>query len=372
MTRMESIRKQYEGAATSNPQTGGGGGRPYQPRPRHRFWLWFWLIVLAAITIGFLTNRKLVLEKVHAWTGGEKPDAQASVSAPGAHQGATQEAHQGAKPESAKGTIQGAVRPVAADDSAVTQYFQPSEAELAQLFEYVRSAANVKENLQYANIMKDVRFFYLADNDTVNAYATIKKLNKDKDELHRVIVLLGGAVRFSKTASLAVAAHLSGDKQAPARLVRALDGSDLGKFDLDSAVRLVNSAQLGAALGDETVRAKAKSVSAGMVLGILAHEAGHHALGHTLNTSEKVNLEISRNQEREADSFASSVIASSPFGEYILAGTLFWHFALASQQGDAVATTHPLSKERFENFVRANEELAASMGITLDIKKKGR
>ena len=366
MTRMEAIRKQYEGAATSNPQTGGGAGRPMQPRPRNRFWLWFWLIVLAAITIGFLTNRKLVLEKVHAWTGGEKEAAPAGVAL-GAHQGATQNTHQGATQDA----HQGATAVVTAKDAAVEQYFQPSEAELAQLFEYVRSAANVKENLQYANIMKDVRFFYLADNDTMNAYASLKQLNKDKDELYRVIVLLGGAVRFSKVASLAVAAHLSGDKQAPMRLVQALNGSDFGKFDLNTVVRLVNAAELGGALANETVQAKAKSVTAGMILGILAHEAGHHALGHTLNTSEKVNLDISRNQEREADSFASSVIASSPFGEYILAGTLFWHFALASQQGDAVATTHPLSKERFENFVRANAELAASMGISLDRKKGG-
>ena len=364
MTRMESIRKQYESASTSTPQTGGQAGRPMQPRPRHLFWLWFWLIVLAAITIGFLTNRKLILEKVHEWTGGEKEEAPMGMAL-GAHQGATQDYHNGATQNTHHGAL------VTANDPAVAQYFQPSEAELAQLFEYVRSAANVKENLQYAGIMKDVRFFYLADNDTMNAYATLKKLNKDKDELHRVIMLLGGAVRFSKVASLAVAAHLSGDKQAPARLVRALNGADLGKFDLDTVVRLVNAANLGAALANETVQAKAKSVSAGMILGILAHEAGHHALGHTLNTSEKVNLDISRNQEREADSFASSVIASSPFGEYILAGTLFWHFALASQQGDAVATTHPLSRERFENFVRANAELAASMGITLD-KKKGK
>ena len=363
MTRMEAIRRQYEGSASTNPQTGGGVGLPMQPRPRNHFWLWFWLVILIALTIGFLTNRMLILDTIRAWTGGkataEKPAE--AVQGVGVPQTATQDAHQGAH--------QGAAATATTKDAAVTQYFLPSEAEMSQLFEYVRSAANVKENLQYANIMKDVRFFYLADNDTMNAYASLKKLNKDKDELHRVIVLLGGAVRFSKVASLAVAAHLSGDRQAPVRLVKALKGSDLGKFDLEAVVRLVNTAQLGAALTDDKVQAKAKSVAAGMILGILAHEAGHHALGHTLNTSEKVNLDISRNQEREADSFASSVIASSPFGEYILAGTLFWHFALASQQGDAVATTHPLSKERFENFVRANAELAESMGITLDRQK---
>ena len=365
MTRMEAIRKQYEGASASSPTMGGAGGLR-RPRPRNRFWLWFWLVVLAAITIGFFTNRKLIIEKIHTWTGDGTTDGRYSAFALDAHQGATQSTIQGATQNTIQGAHQGAMAVLAADDPQVLQYFQPSDAEMTQLFEYVRSAANVKENLQYANIMKDVRFFYLADNDIMNAYASLEQLDKSKEELQRVIVLLGGAVRFCKVAALAVAAHLSNDRPAPIRLVRALDGSDFSKFDFDTVIRLANNAELGAALMNENVRAKAKSVAAGMILGVLAHEAGHHALGHTLNTSEKINLDISRNQEREADSFASSVIASSPFGEYILAGTLFWHLALASQQGDTIATTHPLSKERFENFVRANAELAASMGITLE------
>ena len=356
MTRMEAIRKQYVESATPVQQpTGGGRARPTQPR--HRFWLWFWLFVLAAITLGFLYGRGWVMEQIRARTdSGAEPSAKPVVQ--GAFQGATQNTHQGAK------------QAVSADDPAVSDYFKPSEAELSQLFEYVRNSSAVKENLQYAKIMERVRFFYQPDDDTMNAFAALRKLDKDKDTLTRVVVFFGGAARFSKVASLAVASHLSGDKLAPARLVKALAPADCGKLGLSRVVSLVNEAGLGSALADEATRAKAKSVSAGMILGILAHEAGHQALGHTFNVSEKVNLDISRNQEREADSFASSVIADSPFGEYILAGTLFWHFALASQQGDAIATTHPLSKERFENFVRANPELAQSMGISLDGGKR--
>ena len=82
---------------------------------------------------------------------------------------------------------------------------------------------------------------------------------------------------------------------------------------------------------------------------------------------EKKNIEIDRNEEREADSFASSVISASPFGEYIFAGTLFWHYAMAMQSDtdSDLASNHPLSRERFENFVRSNSEKAAAMGITL-------
>ena len=120
-------------------------------------------------------------------------------------------------------------------------------------------------------------------------------------------------------------------------------------------------------MADKQIRLKAISYSSGTIVSVLAHESGHHALGHLLSFSEKTNLEIDRNQEREADSFASSVISASPFGEYIFAGTLFWHYAVAVQADGASdeGSNHPLSRERFENFVRANAEKAAALGITL-------
>ena len=243
---------------------------------------------------------------------------------------------------------------------------EPSVAELNQLCEYVRNAPNVRENVAYSAIMSEVEFFYQKDNNAVNAFASIKKSENESDKAVRIIEFCGGAARFGRVASLAVGVDLCGDAGAARRFVEALKVSDLSDFSEKTAVRLVGEAGLASALADDKVVAKARSVSAGLMLGVIAHEAGHQALCHTLNT-KTMNLEISRNQEREADSFASSVIASGPFGEYILAGTLFWHYAMAMQQGDdAVARTHPLSKERFENFVRANSELAASMGITLD------
>ena len=136
-------------------------------------------------------------------------------------------------------------------------------------------------------------------------------------------------------------------------------------MDDEAVVRIANAAGLGAALATDATRTKAKSVSAGMILGILAHESGHQSLGHVLNTGRSENLEISRNQEREADLFASSVISASPFGEYMFAGTLFWYYALATQEGGKQENTHPLSKERFENLVRSNPEKAAAMGVSL-------
>ena len=343
--RQDALKRQYEGRVNGNgapvPRGFDGNGRPLpRVRPRNRFWRWFWLLFLVSLLCGFLYGRR-AMAKWYAKVYGEGCE------------------------NTVVGKALGIGRPAAADSgsNAVKGYVNYSAAELNQLCEYVRNSPNVRENAAYNKIMSSVQFCYDADENVVNAYAGIRKSG---DKTVRIIMLLGGAARFGRVASLAVAAELCGDKGAGKRFVDALSPECLRKFDEATALNMVQAAGLAAAAADEKVLAKAKAVSAGLMLGIIAHEAGHQALCHTLNTSEKVNLDISRNQEREADSFASSVMASSPFGEYILAGTLFWHYALAMQQGDsAVATTHPLSKERFENFVRANPELAASMGMKL-------
>jgi hypothetical protein len=340
---MESIRRQYEN--TTGPKQNMPPRRTGLVYPRLNFWKWFWLIFLVTLLIGFFSCKSTILPWMKDRSG-----AKAAVPATAADGDLA--THQGA---AAEGITAEKLKP----------YAMPTEAEMVQLFEYVRNSSHVKENLLYANTMKDCRFFYMADDDTVNAYAGLRKLNKGSDEISRVVCFLGGAARFARVAALAVAAEQCGDKGAGARFVNALTAKDCGRMDAAAALRVVNAAGLAGAVRDGRTLARAKSVSAGLMLGIMAHECGHQSLGHVLKTGDSVNLEISRNQEREADLFASSVIASSPFGEYILAGTLFWHYALAQQQEGSAATTHPLSKERFENFVRANAELAQSLGIAL-------
>ena len=346
--RQDALKRQYEERVSGNaaPMSKGfdGNGRPLpRVRPRNRFWRWFWLLFLITLLYGFLYGRKDIVQ----WY--DRNFRQDGIAKPVTLQEAL--------PAREAGRL---------DESVAKAYVEPSMAEMNQLCEYVRNAPNVRENAAYSRIMSSVEFYCQRDNNVVNAYAAIKKPEKESEKSVRIIVFCGGAARFSRVASLAVGAELCGDAGAARRFVNALKSSDLSNFSEATAIRLIGDAGLAVALADDKVVAKARSVSAGLMLGVIAHEAGHQALCHTLNTAKTVNLEVSRNQEREADSFASSVIASSPFGEYILAGTLFWHYAMAMQQGDeAVESTHPLSKERFENFVRANSELAASMGISL-------
>jgi len=251
---------------------------------------------------------------------------------------------------------------------ANVDYFQPNEAEYDQLCEYVRKAPCVSANKRYAEIMSGV-YYLLNTNTEINAYASFAvKTSGEKKERVRVINFTTGSWLFCRLSSIAVAARLAGDKGAVMRFVNSLELSDYQNMDGDCVIKLLRKSRLEQAFAEENVRKKAKSIAAGMVIGVLGHEVGHHVLGHLDRTGGMAkNDEITRNQEREADSFESSVISSSPFGEYVFAGSLLWHYALANKQEEngAVEGTHPLSLERLENLIRANPDKAKEMGIVL-------
>ena len=244
-------------------------------------------------------------------------------------------------------------------------YLLIDKMEFDQIVAYVRSAPIVVGNVRYKQIMENV-FVLPVTNHEVNAYAHISENN---GRLVRRIMFTAGSSLFCRLSSLAVAASDMGDKKAVSRFVASLKYADYSNFTMGRAARILRDAGLLTALSTEAVRTKARSVAAGMVIGVLGHEVGHQVLGHMDGNGRLPNnVEISRNQEREADSFANSVIASSPFGEYVFSGTLLWHYALAckeEQEGITKAGNHPLERERVGNLIRANPEKAAEMGIVL-------
>ena len=250
----------------------------------------------------------------------------------------------------------------------IKAYLTPSEAEIEQLYSYIVSAPFVAENLQYSKRLKDIPFIYMATNDIVNAVSGRSVVEHEgKKDLVFHTVFFGGAARYARLVGLAAALQDAGHKDMLKKFVVAMPRSFCARCTEKDCVEFISANGLAPAIVDEKIRQKAVSYSSGTIVSVLAHECGHHALGHLLSFREKANLEIDRNEEREADSFASSVISASPFGEYIFAGTLFWHYAVAMQSDtdSDLARDHPLSRERFENFVRANAEKAAAMGITL-------
>ncbi|MBR0055698.1 MAG: hypothetical protein IJP66_00055 [Kiritimatiellae bacterium] len=242
--------------------------------------------------------------------------------------------------------------------------WETTPAELAQLMGYVTSSPHVVGNALYAQIAP--RLSFKVDSDpTVNAYATI---SAQTPEIH----MYAGAIRYANIVSAAYVSSALSDAAAS-----ALPGliSAFARFMADNRFQITPEAAcafaaahgLNQIMGDPALSRRATSFAAGLIVGILAHEYGHLALGHLYGRS--ATLEISRNQEREADSFASSVISSSPFGDYMVMGSILWELAWVWQEksnpGGAVATTHPLASERLENLLRANPSAAAQLGLKI-------
>ena len=203
---------------------------------------------------------------------------------------------------------------------------------------------------------------------TINAFASVAGGDVP------MITLLGGAIRFANLIAAAfvgaTAAKEKNDSQSPLPEITAA----LGKWCLErhAAFSAADAAEFAAkynlnlVMDDPMLARKVKSFAAGLLTGILAHELGHLSLGHCYG--RRVNLEVSRNQEREADSFASSVISSSPFGDYLIFGTILWElvWVWVEKAIGREATTHPLSSERLGDLIRANPSIAADLGLSAD------
>jgi len=279
---------------------------------------------------------------------------------------------------SSQGTVRRPERPAfrlgtltVQEGASLAPGLETSVEDLLQLAAWVFNAPHVQTNEQYRRITGEVRFLPDLEDPTINAYAGLFELDGETGVVP-CIVLLGGAVRFSRLAALAVAADRRPTRSIGApNMLRRLIGvlgprivETQGRLDSPTATDLAHAAGLEGPAADNAIERLARSLAAGMNIGVIAHELGHHALGHTLGVA--LNPSISRNQEREADSFAASVISSSPFADYLVIGPILWNLLWVwceHAAGFSVATTHPLARERLMDFVRANAETAAELGF---------
>jgi len=241
-------------------------------------------------------------------------------------------------------------------------YLDVKTEDVVPLFESIRNSSVVKQNTVYTSLTKDIAFTVFETNDTINAYAT--RVPKP------AIVCYAGEVRFAHVLGLAVSAELGGNKGVLKRFMNGMTPAHFRSFSMENAKALVNECELAYVLGDENLLSEARSIAAGEIMATLAHETGHHVLGHVWNDRDaraRQSKEVRRNQEREADSFASSVISLSHFGKHVFVGQLFSWWVMSKVDAASDATLdHPLSQERFDNLVRANKAKAAALGLSVD------
>ena len=271
-----------------------------------------------------------------------------------------------AKSETAENGVGGSVlvsnpqRGETAVPDSIGPYFHPTEAEMRHLWNIVRTSPHVSANKLYAAVTAKVDFKYLPHEDTVNAAAGMYQSKELGARKQPVLLLLGGYVRLSRIVALAAAAQEAKQMNVQPQLEQMWRTINQ-KFSESEMNAFLESSGLSSVTNDPQIVVRAREISSGMILATLAHEAGHHSLGHLHGGADTSTQEVSRNQEREADSFAASVMSVCPFGKYMLYGNLLY-YAIDAKLGGG-GRSHPYSKERFVNFVRANPVLARTLGL---------
>lgn len=259
----------------------------------------------------------------------------------------------------------------------------PMADQIMQSKNIALSSPFIQGNSLYRSRIASVSFAYVEADDTVNAFATDHAIElADGRTLDPpAIAFLSGLAFTIRLIAAAVAVSMRPREGVPSDGETALDrtfraiGSSLvqsgGKFDIEMMGRIFEQA-IGVEIlleGSDRFVSLAHSLSASMEAAVIAHEAGHISLSHTLGMAS--NFDVARNQEREADSFASSVLSASPFREYLFLGQVFT--TLLFSWIDHVArstnpTSHPLGRERFFNVLTNNSaaagEAADQFGLT--------
>lgn len=271
-------------------------------------------------------------------------------------------------------------------------------AMLQHLFESARSAPFVADNDAYCASVSSVRLVYDRFNLGFNALATELPSQTDEGSSDSLIIIFEGYVFWGRIASAAIGGCLTQRTGSPAPAIRAqleklspelcadvkathtlsphiarwieiLETNPNLRFDefikgvpeiapLWSELLARRGAVVDAlptCLSTRGALAEARTVLEGMLSWVIAHEIGHVCMQHTRGSRDQKGWGgITRNQEREADSFASSLLQSRLSRHALLLGALLGELLTAwSRIGGDGSGTHPHSSERYHNLIRS-------------------
>lgn len=242
-------------------------------------------------------------------------------------------------------------------------------AEIEQIFGFVIHSPHITTNSSFKKRAQGISLIYLDNEDIVNAFASDHEI-PEYEAMPPFIGLFKGLCNASKLSSLAAATcSISGNNQLLIDTFMFLGGkiSQSGEFSVEHLKEGFSSLGFSKQLTDEIQR-KARSYFSAILLSVISHEIGHICYNHTLG--KRTTLEVSRNQERDADSFASSVISTTPFSDYNCYGSALWWMVLTWVEENAPGsigepTTHPISRERLLRLLSDNESQFKNLNLTV-------
>lgn len=230
---------------------------------------------------------------------------------------------------------------------------------LTQILNMCKTTGYIDGNPVYKKIANniDISVEYI---DDVNAYA-----NGDNEHGY-VIVMYAGLLKSFEFIGLALAVYMKNQDLIQLRDACNFLGktaqSGFNQSNFDFGVKQLQYDKFD----NEYIKVNTESFTTGCILAVIAHELGHNILGHTERS--EIDYPISRNDERQADLVAQSIIAALPYQDKNIIASIcvFTLFTWMSTEYDGPVATHPDSRERVYNAWRSNEEYFNSIHFDIE------
>ena len=247
------------------------------------------------------------------------------------------------------------------------QIYNIDQQTIELLYDMVKTSSYVKNNKHYMDIVDKTVMLY-SDEPVVNAYATTLNdgSNKYKIQMYK------GLCSCMQACSIAFANYIDTRdvddlKKHLNKLTKIIHNSDYEFLQNDYIEYILEMKNEIGNIQFNKIVTNTASYASGAILEVLGHELGHICLGHLYD--EHKSLEVSRNNERQADLFACSVVNTTLFRDYVYLGSFMSNllFTWMGKGSDRIATTHPHGQERLDNMFNAYEYQLNEMGITREV-----
>ena len=264
-----------------------------------------------------------------------------------------------------------------------------TEADCRTAFDQCKGCNYVSSNERYKDCADRVYLDIEWDDDHVNAGAARiddqvrPYLQKEMPEVNwnaydHIMLVYAGMLRWV-TVMAAICEYMDRTKkigEAKKMLIWAAERLTRGCATGDFVARFADEFGLQCDGRREEV---CRIYAIAMLVGIFGHELGHMCLGHCGNYSQHEQNSLSRNNERSADMFASSIAQSLANGFAGAVGAVFVDISFLWMDGkrnklyggkQSEFATHPMSRERVEMFIDSFNTVLETSPISAKMLRK--
>lgn len=217
---------------------------------------------------------------------------------------------------------------------------------LSRAVSMVGTSRFVTGNLSYANVAKSATFDVDMGSDEINAFA-----GREGSQLG--IWVMGGLVHWMTAAAVVATELVNGTSVGRCRKMLSWMCRYRETVNASFVSRMCRKFGIST---EGYFTQKLDSMLTLMFSAIVAHELGHLCLGHVERMDGGVDMfGADRNDERQADLFAASVLQSFGSGRNGAVAAVMTFASLSYSRGDIYdgEFTHPGDRERIQNMLNA-------------------